>query len=51
METVRKHINLLMKLLKLSLGERHEIINKYKTININLSKLYEYQQKKIYYQT
>ena len=45
METVRKHINLLMKLLKLSLGERHEIINKYKTININLSKLYEYQQK------
>ena len=45
METVRKHINLLMKLLKLSLGERHEIINKYKTININLSKLYEFQQK------
>jgi hypothetical protein len=34
-----------MKILKLSLGERHEIINKYKTRNINLSKLYEFQQK------
>ena len=35
-----------MKLLKLSLGERHEIIDKYKTIHMNLSKLYEFQQKK-----
>ena len=34
-ETLRKDINLLMKLLKLSIGERHEIINKYKLININ----------------
>ena len=44
-ETLRKDINLLMKLLKLSLGERHEIINKYKLININLSKIYEFGQK------
>ena len=34
-----------MKLLKLSIGERHEIINKYKLININLSKIYEFGQK------
>ena len=45
LETVRKHINLLQKLLKLSLGEKHEMNNKYKTININLSKIYEFQQK------
>lgn len=44
-ETLRKDINLLMKLLKLSIGERHEIINKYKVINITLSKLYEFVQK------
>jgi len=44
-ETLRKDINLLMKLLKLSIGERHEIINKYKLININLSKIYEFGQK------
>jgi hypothetical protein len=44
-ETLRKDINLLMKLLKLSIGERHEIINKYKVINITLSKIYEFGQK------
>jgi hypothetical protein len=33
-ETLRKDINLLMKLLKLAVGERYEIINKYKIINI-----------------
>ena len=44
-ETLRKDINLLMKLLKLSIGERHEIINKYKIINITLSKIYEFGQK------
>ncbi len=40
-ETLRKDMNLLMKLLKLSIGERHEIINKYKIINITLSKIYD----------
>jgi len=44
-ETLRKDINLLMKLWKLSFSERHEIINKYKLININLSKIYEFGQK------
>ena len=44
-ETLRKDINLLMKLLKLAVGERHEIINKYKIINITLSKIYEFGQK------
>ena len=44
-ETLRKDINLLMKLLKLSIGERHEIINQYKIINITLSKIYEFGQK------
>ena len=44
-ETLRKDINLLMKLLKLSISERHEIINKYKVINIMLSKIYEFGQK------
>ena len=34
-----------MKLLKLSIGERQEIINKYKLINITLSKIYEFGQK------
>jgi hypothetical protein len=34
-----------MKLLKLSIGERHEIINKYKVIKITLSKIYEFGQK------
>ena len=40
-----KDINLLMKILKLAVGERHEIINKYKIINITLSKIYEFGQK------
>ena len=44
-ETLRKDINLLMKILKLSIGDRNEIINKYKIINITLSKIYEYGQK------
>ena len=34
-----------MKILKLSIGERQEIINKYKIINITLSKIYEFGQK------
>ena len=35
----------LLKILKLVVGERAEIVNKYKLININLSKIYEYSQK------
>jgi hypothetical protein len=34
-----------MKILKLSIGDRNEIINEYKIINITLSKVYEYGQK------
>ncbi len=34
-----------MKLLKLSIIERHEMFNKYKLINFNLSKIYEFGQK------
>ena len=44
-ETLRKDINLLMKILKLAISERDEIINKYKIINITLSKIYEFGQK------
>ena len=45
MESLRKDVNLLMKILKLVVGERSEIVNKYKVININLSKIYEFGQK------
>jgi hypothetical protein len=34
-----------MKILKLAINERDEIINKYKIINITLSKIYEFNQK------
>ena len=34
-----------MKILKLAINERDEIINKYKIINITLSKIYEFTQK------
>ena len=44
-ETLRKDINLLMKILKLAINERDEIINEYKIINITLSKIYEFTQK------
>ena len=45
LESLRKDLNLLLKILKLVVGERSEIVNKYKMININLSKIYEYSQK------
>ena len=45
LESLRKDFNLLLKILKLVVGERAEIVNKYKVININLSKIYEYSQK------
>jgi len=45
LESLRKDLNLLLKILKLVVGERAEIVNKYKVININLSKIYEYSQK------
>ena len=38
-----------MTLLKLSIGEGHEIINKYKIIDITLSKLYEFWTEKQYF--
>ena len=45
LETLRKDLNLLLKFLKIAVGERAEIVNKYKVINITLSKIYEYNQK------
>jgi len=45
LESLRKDFNLLLKILKLGMGERSEIVNKYKVININMSKIYEYIQK------
>ena len=42
---LRRDINLLMKLLKLSIIERHEMFNKYKLINFDLSKIYEFGQR------
>ena len=45
LESLRKDFNLLLKILKLVVGERAEIVNKYKVININLSKICEYSQK------
>ena len=41
LETIRKDINLLMKLLKITVGERVEIVNKYKIIQMALSKMHE----------
>ncbi len=43
--SIETDIILLMKLLKLSIGARHEIINKYIINNITLSKIYEFGQK------
>ncbi len=45
LESLRKDLNFSLKILKLVAGERAEIVNKYKVININLSKIYEYSQK------
>ena len=43
-ETIRKDINLLMKLLKLAVGERVEIVNKYKVLQMALSKMHEHKE-------
>jgi hypothetical protein len=45
LETLRKDLNLLLKLLKLSVGERVEIVNKYKSLNQSLSKIYDMKDK------
>jgi len=45
LETLRKDLNLLLKLLKLSVGERVEIVNKYKALNQSLSKIYDMKDK------
>ena len=44
LETIRKDINLLMKLLKIAVGERVEIVNKYKIIQMALSKMHEQKE-------
>jgi hypothetical protein len=41
LETIRKDINLLLKLLKIAVGERVEIVNKYKVLQMALSKMHE----------
>ena len=41
LETVRKDINLLLKLLKISVGERVEIVDKFKVLQMALSKMHE----------
>jgi hypothetical protein len=41
LETIRKDINLIMKLLKIAVGERVEIVNKYKILQMALSKMHE----------
>ena len=41
LETIRKDINLLLKLLKISVGERVEIVDKYKVLQMALSKMHE----------
>ena len=35
LETFRRDINVILKLLKISLGEKHEMVNKYKLLNNN----------------
>jgi hypothetical protein len=46
METLRRDINVILKLLKLSLGEKHEMVNKYKLLNKSLSLMFEMNEKK-----
>ena len=41
LETIRKEINTLLKILKMSIGERSEIVNKYKWLHMALSKMYD----------
>ena len=44
LETIRKDINLLMKILKIAVGERSEIVNKYKVLQMALSKIHEHKE-------
>ena len=44
LETIRKDINLLMKLLKIAVDERSEIVNKYKVLQMALSKMHEQKE-------
>jgi len=45
LETLRKDVNTLMHLLKISLGERVEVVNKYKVLNMALSKMHEIKER------
>jgi hypothetical protein len=45
LETLRKDINTLMHLLKISLGERVEVVNKYKVLNMALSKMHDMKER------
>ena len=46
LETLRKDLNLMLKLIKLSMGERSEMANKYKSLNMGLSKILDVREKK-----
>ena len=46
LETLRKDLNLMLKLIKLSMGERSEMANKYKSLNMGLSKLLDVREKR-----
>ena len=46
LETFRRDINVILKLLKISLGEKHEMVNKYKLLNKSLSLMFEMNEKK-----
>ena len=50
LETIRKDVNLLMKLLKIAFGESVEIVNKYKIIQMALSKMHEHKEQQLCYQ-
>jgi hypothetical protein len=41
LETIRKDINLIMKLLKIAVGERVGVVNKYKILQMALRKMHE----------
>ena len=45
LETFRRDVNVILKLLKLSLGEKHEMVNKYKLLNKSLSLMFEMKEK------
>ena len=46
LETLRKDLNLMLKLIKLSMGEQSEMANKYKSLNMGLSKILDIREKR-----